>query len=62
MLKLSADTRIISLNFQYANFKTTRNKIYMGEMTFTSLGGLMDFFTEDFQNLAGSKIDINYSL
>lgn len=36
-------------------------KIYMGEMTFTSLGGLMDFYTEDFQNLAGSKIDLNYN-
>ncbi|MBE6196111.1 MAG: hypothetical protein E7137_03330 [Rikenellaceae bacterium] len=35
-------------------------KIYFGEMTFTSLGGLMDFYTDDFQHLAGSLIDINY--
>ena len=35
-------------------------KIYFGEMTFTSLGGLMDFYTDDFQNLAGNLIDINY--
>lgn len=35
-------------------------KIYFGEMTFTSLGGLMDFYTEEFQLLAGNLIDINY--
>lgn len=35
-------------------------KIYFGEMTFTSLGGLMDYYTEEFQNLAGDLIDINY--
>lgn len=35
-------------------------KIYFGEMTFTSLGGLMDFYTDEFQNLAGSLIDVNY--
>ena len=35
-------------------------KIYFGEMTFTSLGGLMDYYTEEFQNIAGSLIDINY--
>ena len=35
-------------------------KIYFGEMTFTSLGGLMDFYTEEFQNIAGNLIDINH--
>lgn len=35
-------------------------KIYFGEMTFTSLGGLMDYYTEAFQNIAGDLIDINY--
>lgn len=35
-------------------------KIYFGEMTFTSLGGLMDFYTDDFQKMAGSMIDLNY--
>lgn len=35
-------------------------KIYFGEMTFTSLGGLMDFYTDEFQDLAGSLIDVNY--
>lgn len=36
------------------------NKIYFGEMTFTSLGGMMDYYTDEFQNLAGNLIDINY--
>lgn len=35
-------------------------KIYFGEMTFTSLGGLMDYYTEEFQQLAGDLIDLNY--
>lgn len=35
-------------------------KIYFGEMTFTSLGGLMDYYTEEFQLLSGSMIDLNY--
>lgn len=35
-------------------------RIYFGEMTFTSLGGLMDFYTDEFQILAGGLIDLNY--
>ncbi len=34
-------------------------KIYFGELTFTSYGGLQDFYTEEFQLLAGSKIDLS---
>lgn len=33
-------------------------KIYFGELTFTSYGGLMDFYTDEFQLLAGSLIDL----
>ena len=33
-------------------------KIYFGELTFTSYGGLQDFYTDEFQKLAGSKIDL----
>lgn len=35
-------------------------QIYFGEMTFTSLGGLMDFYTDDFQKMCGDLIDVNY--
>lgn len=35
-------------------------KIYFGEMTFTSLGGLMNYYTDEFQCLAGKMIDVNY--
>lgn len=33
-------------------------KIYFGEMTFTSLGGLMDFYSDDFQKMAGNLITL----
>lgn len=35
-------------------------KIYFGEMTFTSLGGLMNYFTKEFLERAGGLIDLNY--
>ena len=35
-------------------------KIYFGEMTFTSLGGLMDFYTPEFLLKVGKMIDLNY--
>jgi hypothetical protein len=34
-------------------------KIYFGELTFTSYGGLQDFYTNEFQLLAGSMIDLS---
>lgn len=34
-------------------------RIYFGEMTFTSLGGLMNFYTEDFLLKCGEMIDLN---
>lgn len=35
-------------------------KIYFGEMTFTSYGGIMDFYSEEFLNKCGDLIDLNY--
>ena len=34
-------------------------KIYFGELTFTSYGGLQDFYTDEFQKIAGSQIDLS---
>lgn len=34
-------------------------KIYFGELTFTSYGGLQDFYTDEFQLLAGNLIDLS---
>ena len=34
-------------------------RIYFGELTFTSYGGLQDFYTDEFQLLAGSQIDLS---
>jgi hypothetical protein len=35
-------------------------KVYFGELTFTSLGGLMNFYTDDFLLQCGKLIDIKY--
>lgn len=35
-------------------------KIYFGEMTFTSLGGMMNYYTSDFLGKMGAMIDLNY--
>ena len=37
-----------------------KGRIYFGEMTFTSLGGMMDYYTPDFLLEMGSLIDLNY--
>lgn len=34
-------------------------KIYFGELTFTSYGGLQDFYTDEFQELTGKLIDLS---
>ena len=34
-------------------------KIYFGEMTFTSLGGMMDFYTPEFLRMCGDEIDLS---
>ena len=39
---------------------SVNEKIYFGEMTFTSLGGVMNYFSDDFLNKAGDLIDLNY--
>lgn len=35
-------------------------KIYFGELTFTSLGGMMNYFTPEYLLKMGEKIDLNY--
>ncbi len=37
-----------------------KGKIYFGELTFTSLGGMMNFHTPEFLLEMGSKVDVNY--
>ena len=37
-----------------------RGKIYFGEMTFTSLGGMMNYYTPEFLLKCGEMIDLNY--
>ncbi len=34
-------------------------QIYFGELTFTSQGGMMDFYTQDFLTMLGAKADIS---
>lgn len=50
---LSADFPVVRVDLYNIN-----GKIYFGEMTFTSLGGLMDFYTNDFQIKTGQSIKL----
>lgn len=36
-------------------------KIYFGEMTFTSLGGMMNYYTPEYLLVMGDKIDVNFN-
>ncbi len=40
----------------------TDGKVYFGEMTFTSLGGMMDYYTPEFLLKLGNEIDLEYKL
>lgn len=51
--KLSKPFPVVRVDLYHIN-----GKIYFGEMTFTSLGGMMNFYTQDFLNMLGDKIDI----
>lgn len=53
--KLARPFPVVRVDLYYID-----DKIYFGEMTFTSLGGLMDYFTDEFMLHAGSLIDVNY--
>jgi len=35
-------------------------KVYFGEMTFTSLAGMMNFYTQEFLLEMGNMVDVNY--
>ena len=54
--KLSKPFPVVRVDLYSVN-----NKIYFGEMTFTSLGGLMNFFTKEFLEMSGNMIDLNYN-
>ena len=38
--------------------KVVHGNVYFGELTFTSQGGFMDFYTPEFNKELGSKFDI----
>jgi hypothetical protein len=42
------------------DFYNVNEKLFFGEMTFTSLGGFMDYFSEEYLIEMGEKIDIPY--
>lgn len=37
----------------------SKGQIFFGELTFTSLGGMMDFFTPEFLDMMGREADIS---
>jgi len=52
--KLAEDFPCVRVDLYNVN-----GKIYFGELTFTSYGGLMDFYTDEFQRIAGDMIDMS---
>lgn len=52
--KLSKPFPVVRVDLYHIN-----GKIFFGEMTFTSLGGMMNFYTQDFLDMLGDRIDIN---
>lgn len=52
--KLSAKFPVVRVDLYNLN-----GKIYFGEMTFTSYGGKMDFYTDEFLELCGKSIDLS---
>lgn len=53
--KLSAGNPILRVDLYDID-----GKIYFGELTFTSLGGMMDYFTPEFLHKLGAKADISH--
>ena len=51
---LSGDFPVLRCDLYEVN-----GKVYFGEMTFTSLGGFMDFYTQEFLDMAGGMIDLS---
>lgn len=51
--KLSAGFPILRVDLYNVN-----GKVYFGELTFTSLGGFMDYYKPEFLKTLGSKVDI----
>ena len=51
--KLAAKFPIVRVDLYNLN-----GKIYFGEMTFTSYGAIMDFYSDEFLKLCGSKVDL----
>lgn len=52
--KLAAKFPIVRVDLYNLN-----GKIYFGEMTFTSYGAIMDFYSDEFLKLCGSKVDLS---
>ena len=54
------DATILSEEFPEVrvDFYNVNGKIYFGEMTFTSLGGFMNYFTDDFLKELGNQINL----
>lgn len=51
--KLSEDFKCVRVDLYNLD-----GRVYFGELTFTSYGGLQDFYTDEFQKLAGSMIEL----
>ena len=56
--KALAEKLAKNIPFVRVDFYEVDGKVYFGELTFTSQGGFMDFYTPEFNKELGSKFDI----
>lgn len=55
-----AETLVKPFPFVRLDLYNINGKIYFGEMTFTPLGGMVNFHSQSFLNEMGEKINLNY--
>lgn len=55
-----AETLVKPFPFVRLDLYNIQGKIYFGEMTFTPLGGMVNFHTKEFLDELGNAIDLNY--
>jgi hypothetical protein len=55
-----AETLVKPFPFVRLDLYNIKGRIYFGEMTFTPLGGMVNFHPQEFLDELGTKIDLNY--
>ena len=58
-LKEIAKTLSKGFDFVRVDLYCYQKEFYFGEMTFTSFGGYMNFYTQEFLDIMGNEVDLS---